>query len=101
MSKHTPGPWRHVIAKLPVDGAFDYAIRDADGELIAEVFGRTSTTNYPPAEANARLMAAAPELLAALVGILEIGKRDMSNQKYDGYFDSARAAVAKAEGREL
>jgi hypothetical protein len=45
-----------------------------------------------------RLAQAAPDLLAALRGILEIGKRDMSNPKYDGYFAVAREAVAKAEG---
>jgi hypothetical protein len=30
----------------------------------------------------------------ALRGILEIGKRDMSNPKYDTYFEEARAALA-------
>jgi len=30
----------------------------------------------------------------ALQGIINIGKRDMSNPKYDGYFESARAALA-------
>ena len=29
----------------------------------------------------------------ALQGILEIGKRDMSNPKYDGYFQTAKDAV--------
>jgi hypothetical protein len=31
----------------------------------------------------------------ALQGIIEIGKRDLSNPKYDGYFESARAALAR------
>jgi hypothetical protein len=48
------------------------------------------------AHAHANLIAAAPDLLEALKGIIEIGKRDMSNSKYDGYFESARAAIAKA-----
>jgi len=47
-------------------------------------------------EAVARMMHAAPKLLAALRGIVEIGKRDMSNPKYDGYFDYAREAIAEA-----
>lgn len=38
------------------------------------------------------------ELLDALVAILEIGKRDMSNPKYDGYFTYAREVVAKVTG---
>ena len=33
----------------------------------------------------------------ALRGILEIGKRDMSNPKYDGYFREAEAALAAAK----
>lgn len=33
-------------------------------------------------------------LAEALQGILDIGKRDMTNPKYDGFFDSARAALA-------
>ncbi len=39
------------------------------------------------------------ELLEALKGIIEIGKRDMSNPKYDGYFNAARAAIAEAENK--
>ena len=52
---------------------------------------------FENADANMLLIAAAPELLEALKGILEIGKRDTTNPKYDGYYDTARAAVAKAE----
>ena len=41
---------------------------------------------------------AAPDLLAALAGIIEIGKRDLTNPKYDAYFEEARAALKKAGG---
>lgn len=44
---------------------------------------------------------AARELLGSLKDLIEIGKRDLSNPKYDGYFDSARNAIAKAEGRSV
>jgi len=37
------------------------------------------------------------ELLEALKNIIEIGKRDLSNTKYDSYFNSAQKAIAKAE----
>ena len=35
-------------------------------------------------------------LREALQGILDIGKRDMSNPKYDGYFAAAREALKEA-----
>jgi len=35
------------------------------------------------------------ELTKALSGIIEIGKRDMSNPKYDSYFKTAIEALTK------
>lgn len=69
MAGYTPGPWESRKAKFPVDGEYDFAIGatvDGKRECIAEAFGRCSTTAFPPAEANARLIAAAPDLLEAL-----------------------------------
>ena len=39
-------------------------------------------------------------LREALQGILDIGKRDMTNPKYDGYFEAAEAALTPAGGQE-
>ena len=36
-------------------------------------------------------------LREALSGILGIGKRDMTNPKYDGYFDDAKEALAATD----
>lgn len=36
-------------------------------------------------------------LQEALQAIIEIGKRDLSNEKYDVYFENARAAIAKPQ----
>ncbi|MEP6947729.1 MAG: hypothetical protein ABI863_00580 [Ginsengibacter sp.] len=47
----------------------------------------------PDAEANAKLSAAAPDLLEMLQSIIEAGKRDMSNPKYDTYFEGVREAI--------
>lgn len=48
--------------------------------------------------ANIRILKAGVLLLCAtetaLRGIIEIGKRDMSNPKYDGYFTEASEALA-------
>lgn len=91
MSAHTPGPWE--VHRLPQGDFSEPSIAiygDGGRRAVALIHSATR------AEANARLIAAAPELLAALEGILEIGKRDMSNPKYDEYFSAARTAIAKA-----
>jgi hypothetical protein len=87
MSKHTPGPWRTEI----------------DGELVGPLGGfmpvgggcygspwMTGITEEAR-KADARLIAAAPELLEALRSMLEDDDHDEAKRK-------ARAAIAKAEG---
>jgi len=84
VSAHTPGPWEvtprgnvatqsAVIAKLP--------------------------TGQPSREANARLIAAAPELLEALKRLLSAGMgRRLNVVECGEEIDRAKAAIAKAEG---
>lgn len=57
MNKHTPGPW-HVIAHDQV--------RDADGQFIASCELPKVNFRKGEAEANALLIAAAPDLLETL-----------------------------------
>lgn len=96
VGKPTPGPWE---------------FRPESGNDMGGIYSPTDrvcwfgdcTTYYPsegesPCAEDARLIAAAPELLEALQGIIEIGKRDLSNPKYDGFFTTARAAIAHATG---
>jgi hypothetical protein len=47
-------------------------------------------------QANARLIAAAPDLLEALLRVL----RDVASDGLDGWEDQARAAIAKATGEQ-
>jgi len=49
--------------------------------------------------ADANLIAAAPDLLEALQSLAGIGRKSSTNPKYDGIFDAAHKAIAKAEGR--
>jgi len=82
MSKHTPGPWKVHL----VDGAL---IVDDAGWEVAEASGDYDT-DADRMEANARLIAAAPDLLAAL-------KHARSQMQHpDELID---AAIDKAEGR--
>jgi hypothetical protein len=91
-TKHTPGPWVLKRATVPVDGGIDVAII-GDGEIIAEVFARASATKWPPVEANASLISAAPDLLNALKALM-----DSEGEIHDKVI-AAREAIAKAEGQ--
>ena len=84
--KPTPGPWAvSDDAGQAVVSLGDVPVRD----IVVATLPRIH-------HANARLIAAAPELLEALQNLVEIGKRDLSNPKYDGYFEAAKTAIEKA-----
>lgn len=97
MSKHTPGPWNIRRAQFPVDGEYDYAIYSDVDRVLAEVFGRAGQNIFPPAEANARLIAAAPDLLAAakLIASFAVSWEPLT----PGDIRMLTDAIAKAEGR--
>lgn len=81
MSKHTPGPWKCAATGLARSGLPEFEIHWSDaGECVAEVVH---------GEANARLIAAAPELLEACEQLL--------NGHVD-YYPMMERAVAKAKG---
>lgn len=63
--KFTKGPWTVRRSHAKYDGAYDFAINALGAPVIAEAFGRSSDGGWPSAEANARLIAAAPDLFAA------------------------------------
>ena len=71
MSKHTPGPWD---VKPDLIGYVEASIADDKGASIspiAVVFEHSEYGRSLPAKANTRLIAAAPDLLAALEHALE------------------------------
>lgn len=93
------------IWKADIGGERDYetdkvtvSVYSSEGN-VAKVTGGPNDMEGKKAFARANLIAAAPELLEALIGIIEIGKRDMTNPKYDCYFKTAIEAIAKAEGK--
>ena len=90
--KHTPGPW---FAKRAGDGGYFewYVGRDGENCSIAEDIADPMTRD--PSEANAHLIAAAPELLEALKMMLEGGLEGPTPQA----IETALATIAKAEGR--
>ena len=79
MSAHTPGPWTAVQ-----DGNVDWYIVDENESVI--VFGLS--------EPDARLIAAAPDMLDALRAV-----RAYHNGGSPYSVDAIDAAIAKAEGK--
>ena len=95
--KHTIGPWS-VRGPAGIDK--DYAIV-GDYSIIAEAWGRVGETKYPDAYANARLIAAAPELLEALERAIEaIEFAYMNAPEQPKEIAAGKSAIAKATGEK-
>lgn len=96
MSKHTPGPW---LVDATGDGI--NIVQPVSEDQIAEVFGE----QFPDeVEANAQLIAAAPDLLAALYLALPYVEVQDGDEHYKpgavaNTIKTMQAAIAKAEGR--
>ena len=89
MSGHTPGPWR-----VEEYGRY-VVVRGCDGRIVHEI-----RIKAPDAPANARLIAASPELLAALIRIVDAMDARDGDEIVPGV-DAARQAIAKATGGEM
>ena len=96
-ARFTPGPWSVRRSLAPVDGAYDFAISADGSPVLAEAFGRTSDGGYPPAEANARLIAAAPDMYEALKAVASLKGWD-EREPVAATGRQVMAAIAKAEG---
>lgn len=83
MTKHTPGPWNPIAAF----NARHFFVR-AENEVVAQVYDKA---------ANARLIAAAPDLLDAL---RTIEAAFAFGGLTADHVEAISAAIAKAEGRD-
>jgi hypothetical protein len=105
MMTHTPGPW-HIGEKRRDEIDIKHANKDTPGAIslvLAKAIARQSWTDE--GEANARLIAAAPDLLAALEQLIElcaVGDVDESTEAlgWGATILSAKAAIARAKGQE-
>jgi hypothetical protein len=94
---HTPGPWvldgDNIIERTGFLGGVYIAHKDSG--RVAETFVNCRVTAASECRANARLIAAAPELLEACKDAL----RDLIADGHEHYrvVDTLRAAIAKAE----
>ena len=91
IDKHTPGPWWFAETDInPFDGTVYYAAGVGDRELTK-----------PIDKANARMIAAAPDLLAALESLLSCTELNLDELESDTALkiNKALAAIKKAKGK--
>lgn len=84
MIKHTPGPWKYCRTS-----GFDY------GSTIYRIPGICTNVDT---EADARLIAAAPELLAFIEEYVYAFENGMAGESY--LLKIAKTAIAKATGEK-
>lgn len=94
--QHTPGPWKLFDGKTSSEKGGQLIISGLPRlDIIAKVYADTATFGeFTP---DARLLAAAPNLLAAL----KLCREWLMEEKgsWRGTMDQIDAAIAKAEGR--
>jgi hypothetical protein len=100
---HTPGPW--AIEEAGNTG--EAFVITADTRDICWTADSTGTEDDGTGllvtdedKANARLIAAAPELLAALRTAVQVMQDNNLDEALAGEFDIFTDSIAKAEGRE-
>lgn len=101
--EHTPGPWQVAPTPTGTYGKHWVEIRHHNYRVVhAGSFDRTSHGETEThcgvviKPEDARMIAAAPELLAALEKALPVLERECG----DVFLDSIRSAIAKATGKE-
>ena len=90
--KHTPGPWK---LSLGTGVQYDYIIETKGGALIA-AYPHYSGATKKVTKANARLIAAAPDLLQALISLERLAGQSLMHAEQVRI--DARTAIAKATG---
>ena len=91
---HTPGPW-HVEHHIG-----DWFLITPRNHIIAETASTSVAPTYSQQSANARLIAAAPELLEALEDALNTIKALDEDYDERGSYRRGEAAIAKAKGEQ-
>lgn len=107
MNKHTPGPWR--VMDRPENAIWVQGQPDENGYREICTLPNYQLLKREQTEANARLIAAAPELLEALKGCAAMLAECAKQHRLDGSGEGhgtladkhaaiARAAIDKATG---
>lgn len=100
-NKFTPGPW------LVTGGTFVYALNDyGTNSFWANIYAgsqggyKSAATSSEEIEANANLIAAAPDLLEALERIMDLGivEHQVGWPELELALSMSRVAISKARG---
>ena len=98
---HTPGPW-HVEHPFQEEGVY---VSTKSTALVAKLYEPDKYAwhgdRVESIEANARLIASAPELLEALLALYHVSADLPDGKAYAEAAEQARAAIAKATGTEV
>lgn len=95
-AKHTPGPWQVVEIKRPVGTELQIhgSVCETSAFLVCK-FTECLSAQPPQRVANARLIAAAPELLAAGIAMRRINQKS-TRADVDAACNLLDAAIKKA-----
>ena len=99
-AEYTKGPWSMSIIGESVD--INYKFRDKDGTHsgnIGVIDGYSGETGFKRNQANARLIAAAPDLLEACKEALEALCAISNYDRESKEVKALEEGIAKAEGR--
>ena len=91
IAKHTPGPWFAVGYQVEIESETVADICTTNAHL----FGQPGLHDDARAMANARLIAAAPEMLK----MLEVARDSLEVSNYEGEEDDVLAAIASVIAR--
>ena len=104
IGQHTPGPW--AIEEITPSDFHDCYILGAPNGVYDDIIATVQCTDLPQCMADARLIAAAPCLLAALeagaeclVSWMEMADSDYVREPDEQVLAAMRAAIAKATGQ--
>lgn len=100
---HTPGPWRAVAPGTDGSQFLNWIVGTDVGNTLVSVVSVIAPHAVAYCEADARLIAAAPDLLAALKHVQSCDQwsrreEGISTEIMDRAWDRVRAAIAAAEG---
>jgi len=101
VADHTPGPWEVQRYTVNADGKEVSPWSRGDLSIKTRVVDRSGTRVADCHWTDARLIASAPDLLAALIAVLKVIDRADDRGCPAGALEMARAAIARAEGRDF